>query len=104
MGTSKRNRKREQSEMPASAIAGATRRPETNCCGAIEPQRPSQQRPSDNLYWRRNLLRLLLAVCALMASGRVALSDQPQEIKIGYLRQAPSKIRISLIDVQSSPD
>jgi ABC transporter substrate binding protein (PQQ-dependent alcohol dehydrogenase system) len=50
------------------------------------------------------LLRLLIAVCALMASDGVALSDQPQEIKIGYLRHVPSKIRISQIDVPAGND
>ena len=50
------------------------------------------------------MLRLLIAVWALMASNGVALSDQPQEIKIGYLRHVPSKIRISLIDVPAGND
>jgi ABC transporter substrate binding protein (PQQ-dependent alcohol dehydrogenase system) len=50
------------------------------------------------------LLRLLVAVCALMASIGTGLSDQPQEIKIGYLREAPSRIRISLIDVPAGND
>ena len=31
-------------------------------------------------------------------------ADQPVEIKIGYLRQVPSKIRISLIDVPAAND
>jgi ABC transporter substrate binding protein (PQQ-dependent alcohol dehydrogenase system) len=50
------------------------------------------------------LLRLLLGVCALIASSGAGLSDQPLEIKIGYLRQAPSRIRISLIDVPAAND
>src|SRR5450756_511818 len=41
---------------------------------------------------------------ALMASGGTAMSDQPQEINIGYLRQAPSRIRISLIDIPAGND
>jgi ABC transporter substrate binding protein (PQQ-dependent alcohol dehydrogenase system) len=41
---------------------------------------------------------------ALIASAGTALSDQPQEIKIGYLRQAPSRIRISLIDIPAGND
>jgi ABC transporter substrate binding protein (PQQ-dependent alcohol dehydrogenase system) len=45
------------------------------------------------------LLRLLLGVCVLIALSGAGLSDQPLEIKIGYLRQAPSRIKISLIDV-----
>lgn len=32
------------------------------------------------------------------------MSDQPLEIKIGYLRQAPSRIKISLIDVPAAND
>ncbi|SHH81560.1 ABC transporter substrate-binding protein [Bradyrhizobium erythrophlei] len=50
------------------------------------------------------MLRLLVAVCALLASIGTGLSDQPQEIKIGYLREAPSRIRISLIDVPAGND
>ena len=45
------------------------------------------------------MLRLLLGVCVVIALSGAGLSDQPLEIKIGYLRQAPSRIRISLIDV-----
>jgi ABC transporter substrate binding protein (PQQ-dependent alcohol dehydrogenase system) len=50
------------------------------------------------------LLRILLAVCILAISSGAALSDQPLEIKIGYLRQLPSKLRISLIDVPAPND
>jgi ABC transporter substrate binding protein (PQQ-dependent alcohol dehydrogenase system) len=50
------------------------------------------------------LPRLLIAVCALVASSGASLSDPPLEIKIGYLRQAPSRIRISLIDVPAGND
>lgn len=50
------------------------------------------------------MLRLLVAVCALIASGGAVLSDEPLEIKIGYLREVPSKIRISLIDVPAGND
>jgi len=39
-----------------------------------------------------------------MVLGGAALSDQPLEIKIGYLHQAPSRIRISLVDVPASND
>jgi ABC transporter substrate binding protein (PQQ-dependent alcohol dehydrogenase system) len=51
-----------------------------------------------------DLFRLLLGVCALIAIGGAALSDQPLEIKIGYLHQAPSRIRISLVDVPAGND
>ena len=34
----------------------------------------------------------------------MGLADQPLEIKIGYLHQAPSRIRISLIDVPAAND
>jgi ABC transporter substrate binding protein (PQQ-dependent alcohol dehydrogenase system) len=50
------------------------------------------------------LLRLLLGVCVLIALSGAGLSDQPLEIKIGYLRQAPSRIKISLIDVPAGSD
>jgi ABC transporter substrate binding protein (PQQ-dependent alcohol dehydrogenase system) len=50
------------------------------------------------------LLRLLLAVCVLIALSGAGWSDQPLEIKIGYLRQAPSRIKISLIDVPAAND
>jgi ABC transporter substrate binding protein (PQQ-dependent alcohol dehydrogenase system) len=50
------------------------------------------------------LLRLLVGVCALIALSGTVLSDQPLEIKIGYLREAPSRIRISLIDVPAGND
>jgi ABC transporter substrate binding protein (PQQ-dependent alcohol dehydrogenase system) len=50
------------------------------------------------------LLRLLLGVCVLIALSEAGLSDQPLEIKIGYLRQAPSRIKISLIDVPATND
>jgi ABC transporter substrate binding protein (PQQ-dependent alcohol dehydrogenase system) len=50
------------------------------------------------------LLRLLVGVCVLIALSGAGLSDQPLEIKIGYLRQAPSRIKISLIDVPAAND
>jgi ABC transporter substrate binding protein (PQQ-dependent alcohol dehydrogenase system) len=50
------------------------------------------------------LLRLLLGVCVLIALSGAGWSDQPLEIKIGYLRQAPSRIKISLIDVPAAND
>jgi len=50
------------------------------------------------------LLRLLIGVFALVALSGTGLSDQPLEIKIGYLRQAPSRIKISLIDVPAGND
>jgi ABC transporter substrate binding protein (PQQ-dependent alcohol dehydrogenase system) len=50
------------------------------------------------------LLRLLVAVCALIVSGGAGRSDQALEIRIGYLRQAPSRIALSLIDVPADND
>jgi len=51
------------------------------------------------------LLRIFLAVCLLsVSSGAGWSADQPVDIKIGYLRQAPSKIRLSLIDVPAAND
>src|SRR5258708_1905806 len=51
-----------------------------------------------------DVLRLLLGICALIASIGAGLSDESLEIKIGYLREAPSRIRISLIDVPAAND
>src|ERR1700734_3392825 len=56
------------------------------------------------VHWRLDLLRLLIRVFALVALSGTGLSDQPLEIKIGYLHQAPSRIRISLIDVPAAND
>src|SRR6202011_1353293 len=39
-----------------------------------------------------------------MVFGEAGRADQPLEIKIGYLPQAPSKIRISLIEVPAAND
>ncbi len=50
------------------------------------------------------MLRLLLGVCVLVALSGAGWSDQPLEIKIGYLRQAPSRIKISLLDVPAGND
>ena len=50
------------------------------------------------------MFRILFAICALVAFGGAGLADQPLEIKIGYLHQAPSRIRISLIDVPAAND
>ena len=49
------------------------------------------------------MFRILFAICALVAFCGTGLAD-PLEIKIGYLRQAPSRIRISLIDVPAAND
>ena len=50
------------------------------------------------------MLRLLIGVLALLAFSETGLCDQPAEIKIGYLRQPPSRIRISLIDIPAVND
>jgi ABC transporter substrate binding protein (PQQ-dependent alcohol dehydrogenase system) len=50
------------------------------------------------------LLRLLIGVLALLALVGTGLCDQPAEIKIGYLRQPPSRIRISMIDIPAGND
>jgi ABC transporter substrate binding protein (PQQ-dependent alcohol dehydrogenase system) len=47
------------------------------------------------------LLTALLVLVVLIGTGR---SDQPLEIKIGYLHQPPSRIRISLIDIPAAND
>ena len=50
------------------------------------------------------MFRILLVICVLLAWSGAGLADQPLEIKIGYLHQAPSRIRISLIDVPAAND
>ncbi len=51
------------------------------------------------------MFRIFLAVCVLMVSGGAGRSaDEPVDIKVGYLRQLPSKLRLSLIDVPSAND
>ena len=51
------------------------------------------------------MFRIFLAVCVVMVfCGAGLAADQPVDIKIGYLRQLPSKIRISLIDVPAAND
>ena len=49
------------------------------------------------------MFRILFAICALVAFRGTGLAD-PLEIKIGYLHQVPSRIRISLIDVPAAND
>jgi ABC transporter substrate binding protein (PQQ-dependent alcohol dehydrogenase system) len=48
--------------------------------------------------------RFLIGLCILIALGGTGWADQPLEIKIGYLHQPPSRIRISLIDVPAAND
>jgi ABC transporter substrate binding protein (PQQ-dependent alcohol dehydrogenase system) len=50
------------------------------------------------------LIRLLISVLALIGFCEAGASEQQMEIKIGYLRQAPSRIRISLIEVPAAND
>jgi ABC transporter substrate binding protein (PQQ-dependent alcohol dehydrogenase system) len=50
------------------------------------------------------LFRIMFAICAFVAWSGAGFADQPLEIKIGYLHQAPSRIRISLIDVPAAND
>ena len=50
------------------------------------------------------MLRLLLALFVLVALSEGALSDQTAEIKVGYLHQLMSRIKISLMDVPASND
>jgi ABC transporter substrate binding protein (PQQ-dependent alcohol dehydrogenase system) len=50
------------------------------------------------------LLRFFVALGALLLSGAAVFSDPAVEIRIGYLRQAPSRIKISLIDVPADND
>jgi ABC transporter substrate binding protein (PQQ-dependent alcohol dehydrogenase system) len=57
-----------------------------------------------NVALEARLLRFLVGICALIAFCGAGVSAQPLEIKIGYLHQAPSRIRISLIDVPAGND
>ena len=50
------------------------------------------------------MIRLLISVLALIGFCEAGVSEPQMEIKIGYLRQAPSRIRISLIDVPAAND
>jgi ABC transporter substrate binding protein (PQQ-dependent alcohol dehydrogenase system) len=50
------------------------------------------------------LLRLLVGVLSFLALSGTGRCDQPAEIKIGYLRQPPSRIRISLMDIPADND
>jgi ABC transporter substrate binding protein (PQQ-dependent alcohol dehydrogenase system) len=50
------------------------------------------------------MLRLLLGLVVLIALGETGLSDQPAEIKLGYLHQPLSRIKISLMDVPAAND
>ena len=50
------------------------------------------------------MLRLLLGVLILIALSKTGLSEQPTEIKIGYLHQPLSRIKISLMEVPASND
>lgn len=45
------------------------------------------------------MLRLFAVACAMLVAVAVARAADPVEIKIGYLRDTPSKTRISLLDV-----
>jgi ABC transporter substrate binding protein (PQQ-dependent alcohol dehydrogenase system) len=56
------------------------------------------------LNWRLDSLRFLVGAFALVVLSGTALSDQALDIKIGYLREAPSRIRISLVDLPAAND
>src|SRR5579875_1365343 len=55
-------------------------------------------------FGRVDVPRLLIVLCILIAFCGVGRADQPLEIKIGYLHQPLSRIRISLIDVPAAND
>jgi ABC transporter substrate binding protein (PQQ-dependent alcohol dehydrogenase system) len=67
-----------------------------NGVGAVQHLSPFQG--------RLDLLRLLIGLLALVMSSEAGVSDQPAEIKIGYLHQPPARLRISLIDVPAAND
>ena len=51
-----------------------------------------------------SVLRLLLGLFVLIALGGVGRSDEPAEIKVGYLHQPMSRLKISLMDVPAAND
>lgn len=53
---------------------------------------------------RLDLLRILVGVFTLVTFCGTGLCDQPLEIKVGYLHQPLSRIKISLIDVPAAND
>jgi ABC transporter substrate binding protein (PQQ-dependent alcohol dehydrogenase system) len=57
-----------------------------------------------NLYWRLDLHRLLIGFFLLFVWTGIARSDPAQDIKIGYLHQPLSRIKISLIDIPAPND
>src|SRR6202140_3903946 len=70
------------------------------CCDANRAAQPARRAS----HWRRDLFRILFAICAFVAWSEIGLADQPLEIKIGYLHPAPPRIRISLIAVPAAND
>ena len=56
------------------------------------------------MSWKFDVLRFLVSLLMLAAFDGTGQADQPLDIKIGYLHQAPSRIRISLIDVPAAND
>ena len=55
-----------------------------------------------NQVWRLDLLRLLIGFFVLFVWSGTAWSAPPQEIKIGYLYQPLSRIKISLMDIPAA--
>src|SRR6202140_4136017 len=70
------------------------------CCDANRAAQPARRAS----HWRRDLFRILFALCPFVSWSGAGRAPQPLEIKIGYLHQAPSRIRISLIDVPAAND
>jgi ABC transporter substrate binding protein (PQQ-dependent alcohol dehydrogenase system) len=50
------------------------------------------------------LLRCLAVLCFALSWSFACLADEPMEIKIGYLRGVPSKVRLSLMDIPADSD
>ncbi len=75
------------------------------CCGAIDETAERERTASANIALEARTAPVPGCGLRTMVSTRSgALSDPPLEIKIGYLRQMPSRIRISLIDVPAGND
>jgi hypothetical protein len=50
------------------------------------------------------LLRCLAALCLALGWSLACLAAEPMDIKIGYLRGVPSRIKLSLIDIPADND
>src|ERR1700733_10832764 len=62
------------------------------------------RRARSDFVRERNLLRLLIGLCLVFALAPPCSAADQVEIKIGYLHVAPSRIRLSLMDIPAEND